>query len=473
MVEHKNSRAVRRARDRGPFFGRLLLDLTCRLRRFDTLQVLEKIEEAPFLSPEQVRENQFKKLSALLGHAEAHVPYYRALFRSLGIRSQDIRNMDDFAKLPILTKDIIREKQTELVREDVPLATLKPHFSGGSTGVPLKFYRSREYMVASDAGSYRNLEQCGWRPGEMIAFFWGGNDKLYAMSRWEFEVRQFIRRTYQFDPFHSGEAEMAGWAERFRKIRPRVILGYASTIARFAAFLDSRGQSLDGIKGAFTTAEKLYRPQREVIERAFGCKAFDCYGSSEVQNIAAECAEGRMHVNADYVVVEEDQATGDGPRPFLLTSLWNWSMPFIRYRNEDCGYLSPESCSCGNHFPLMRLEIARTSDNFLFPGGRVVHGEFFTHLMYGGDGIANFQFHQTALDEIILSIVPGPGNTEERQKKIRDAIRQIQSICPGQAVRVEVREVDMIPLSSAGKHRFTRSDVPSGSASTTVAEMSS
>jgi phenylacetate-CoA ligase len=475
MAEPEKSGAVRRARarDRGPFFGRLLLDLTCRLRRFGTLQLLEEIEDTPFLSPQQVRKNQFRKLSALLAHAEAHVPYYRALFRSLGIRSQDIRNMEDFAKLPILTKDIIREKQTELVREDVPLGTLKPHFSGGSTGVPLKFYRSREYMVASDAGSYRNLLQCGWRPGEMIAFFWGGNDKLYAMSPWEFELRQFIRRTYQFDPFHSGETEMADWARRFQRVQPRVILGYASTIARFAASLDRKGQSIARIKGVFTTAEKLYRPQREVIERAFGCKAFDCYGSSEVQNIAAECPDGRMHVNADYVVVEEDQATGDGPRPFLLTSLWNWSMPFIRYRNEDCGYLSEESCSCGNHFPLMRLEIARTSDNFLFPGGRVVHGEFFTHLMYGGDGIANFQFHQTAVDEIVLSIVPGPGKAEERQKKIRDAIRQIQSICPGQAVRVEVREVAVIPLSSAGKHRFTRSDVPSGDASATVAEMSS
>jgi len=106
----------------------------------------------------------------------------------------------------------------------------------------------------------------------------------------------------------------------------------------------------------------------------FGCKVYDCYGSSEVQNIAAECPEGKMHVNADFVAIEEDKVEGDGPRPFLLTSLQNLSMPFIRYRNEDCGYLSQESCSCGNHFSLMRLEIARTSDNFLFPGGRVVHG---------------------------------------------------------------------------------------------------
>ena len=460
----------------GPFFGRALLALTCRMRGFDTLGVLREMEGAPFRSRDEIRENQFRDLSALLTHAEARVPYYRSLFRSLGIRSQDIRNWDDFIKLPVLTKDIIREKQRELVREDVPLEKLRPHFSGGSTGVPLKFFRSREYMVASDAGSYRNLLQCGWQPGEMIGFFWGGNDKLYGMSRLEFEVRQFARRTYQFDPFHSGEADMADWAKRFRRVKPRVILGYASTIARFAAFLDSQKQSIGGIKGVFTTAEKLYKPQRELIERVFHCKAFDCYGSSEVQNIAAECPSGKMHVNADFVVLEEDKALDGGPRPLLLTSLKNWSMPFIRYRNEDCGYLSQEHCSCGNNFPLMQLEIARTSDNFVFPNGRVVHGEFFTHLMYGSDGIVNFQFHQTAVDEIILSIVPGPGNRQEREDKIQESIRQIRLLCPQHPVRIEVREVDAIPLSSAGKYRFTRSDVNSTGAPAqdqTTAEMSS
>lgn len=450
--------------DRGPFWGRSLLALTCRLRGVDLLGKLTEIEKAPFRSPEEVREKQFRDLCALLAHAETLVPYYRNLFRGLGIRSQDIRTWDDFIRLPILTKDIIRENQRDLVREDVPLEKLSPHFSGGSTGVPLKFFRSAEYMVASDAGTYRNLEQCGWCPGEMIAFFWGGNDKLYTMSRVEFELRQFARRQYQFDPFFAGERDMENWARVFARIRPRVILGYASTIARFASFLESRGQRIGGIKGAFTTAEKLYIPQREAIERAFDCKVFDCYGSSEVQNIAAECLQGKMHVNADFVVIEEDKVEGDGPRPFLLTSLQNFSMPFIRYRNEDCGYLSSEACSCGNHFPLMRLEIARTSDNFLFPGGRVVHGEFFTHLMYGSDGIVNFQFHQTAVDEIILSIVAAPGDAQGRAEKIRESIRQIQAVSPEHPVRVEVREVEAIALSSAGKHRFTRSDVNATSA---------
>jgi phenylacetate-coenzyme A ligase PaaK-like adenylate-forming protein len=449
---------------RGPLFGRALLAMTCRMRGADILGTLKQIEPAPFRSPEEIREGQLRDVRALLAHAETLVPYYRALFRNLGVRSQDIRDWDDFSRLPILTKDIIREEERNLIREDVPVEKLQKHFSGGSTGVPLKFFRSREYMVNSDAGTYRNLEQCGWRPGEMVAFFWGGSDKLYAMSKPEFEARQFIRRMYQFDPFFAGEKDMEKWVQIFARIRPRVILGYASTIAMFAFFLERHGQKIGGVKGAFTTAEKLYKPQREVIERVFGCKVFDSYGSSEVQNIAAECTLGKMHINADYVVLEEDRMEGDGPRPFLVTSLQNYSMPFIRYRNEDCGYLSSDKCTCGNHFPLMRLEIARTSDNFVFPGGRVVHGEFFTHLMYGSSGIVTFQFHQTAVDEIILYVVPGPGDAAARAAKIKDAIRQIHAVTPDNPVRVEVREVESIPLSSAGKYRFTRSDVNVGAA---------
>jgi phenylacetate-CoA ligase len=443
----------------GPFFGRLLLSLTCRLRGFDTLQQLREIEDTPFLPSEKIHAHQFKQLSGLLSHAEHHVPYYREMFRGLGITSLDIRNFADFSRLPILTKEIIRARGRDLIRNDVPLETLEAHFSGGSTGVPLQFYRSHKYMAASDAGTYRNLQQCGWRPGEMIAFFWGSTDKLDRMPRWEFEIRQHLRRSYLFDPFHSGETEMAAWARRMYSLRPAVILGYASTIARFAAFLESNRQSLPSVRGIFTTAEKLYQPQRQVIERVFGCHVFDCYGSSEVQNISAECSHGKMHINSDFVVVEEETIDGDSPRPFLLTSLKNWSMPFIRYRNEDCGYLSSEHCSCGNNFPLMRLEIARTSDNFIFPNGRIVHGEYFTHLMYGAEGIANFQFHQTEIDQFTLLVVPGSGDPQVRQEAIRKAVSHIQSLCSGHPIHVEVKELDTIPLSSAGKHRFTRSDV--------------
>jgi phenylacetate-CoA ligase len=445
--------------DHAPFIGNLLLRATTRLRRSRALELLREIESAPFVSSELVLQNQFTRLSKLLSHAETNVPYYRELFQSLGIASRDIRSLKDFAGLPVLTKDIVRERGRDLVRDDQPLSSFLEHNSGGSTGVPLKFYRDRNYIEASEAGTYRNLQQSGWRPGDMVAFFWGGNEKLYRMSRFEFELRQQLRRMYQFDPFHSGEVDMEEWLSRWPKLKPVVALGYASTIARFAEFVERQKQKVSPLRGVFTTAETLYPQQREVISRVFGCRVYDLYGSSEVQNIAAECGRGRMHVNADFVVLETDTSEAVEAKPFLLTSLWNYTMPFIRYRNEDCGDLVTGECVCGNRFPLMDLKISRTSDNFYLPGGSVVHGEFFTHLMYGSDGIASFQFHQTAIDKITLWIVPtANGSAAAREKTIKEAVAQVEALAPGK-IDVDVNEVVEIPLSKAGKHRFTRSDV--------------
>ena len=440
--------------------GRWLFYAIQKLRRSRRLDLLSQIERTPNLSRAQVQEIQWQLLSAVLDHAQKNVPYYREMFRSLGIQSRDVRNMNDFGKLPILTKDIIRERQRELVREDVPFDTLYKHHSGGSTGVPLTFYRERSYVDIAEAGTFRNWMQCGWHPGEMVAFFWGGDERFYKMPKWEFRLRQHMRRIYQFDPFSSGPQEMDEWLRIWPSLGARIVHGYASTIARFCEHIEKTGTFITSVRGVFTTAEKLFPSQRDTISRVFGCKVYDCYGSSEVQNIAAECRHGRMHVNADFVVLETEQSSpgfDSQAKPFLVTSVWNYAMPFIRYRNEDCGSLIEKDCDCGNSFPLMELNISRVSDIFVLPNGRIVHGEFFTHLMYGSEGISTFQFHQTATDHITIWVVPSEGSDEARRRTLSSAVAQVRALSP--ELTVEVRETDNIPLSWAGKHRFTRSDV--------------
>jgi len=441
--------------------GRVLLGITERLRRSRRQEIFQEIREEPYKSRSQISADQFGRLSSLLASAEAHVPYYREIFRTLGIRSRDIRSLQDFASLPILTKDIVRERQNELIREDVDKEKLRISTTGGSTGIPLRFYRDDYASDAGEAGTFRALGQSGWKPGEMIAYFWGGNAELYAMSRLEFELRQYLRRMYQLDPFHSGPEEMDRWLAKWKRIGPSVAFGYATAVANFARHIASTGRRVNPLRGVFTTAEKLYPPQREIISKVFGCRVYDCYGSSEICNIATECSHGRMHINSDFVVLEADRtgiAPGE-PVPFVITSLWARVMPFIRYRNEDCGEFLEGDCDCGNHFPLLQLNIARIYDSFTFPDGQVVHGHFFTRLMELTDGIATFQFHQTALDSIIMWIVPGPGDSSLRQRSIRSVVEHIEKIDTPRQIKVEVRETEKIPLSPAGKHRFTISDV--------------
>jgi phenylacetate-CoA ligase len=452
----------RKVGNRAAFAGRLLLTAAQKIRGSSSLKVLRSIERTPFLSEEQIVAQQFGRVCELLRIAETEVPYYREMFQSLRITSRDIRNLNDFSKLPILTKDIIRDRLPDLVRENAHPGTLIQAHSGGSTGVPLTFYHTKLNKDMSEAGTFRNLRQCGWTPGEMIGSFWGFNNRLNSLPKWRLEFEQMLRRTYQMDPFHSGPAELDNWFRKWQRMKPSIALGYASTIARFAVHLESTGRTVAPLRGVFTTAEKLYPMQRDIIARVFGCPVYDCYGSCEIRNIAAECTYGRMHINSDYVVLEVDSSSPvmpDGARPFIATSLWNDVMPFIRYRNEDCGELVEGACPCGNNFPIMQLRISRVSDNFIFPNGRVVHGEFFTHLMWGSEGISNFQFHQTAPDAVTLWYVPRGGDVTVRERALLSAVERIKALAPEHAIGVDIRATDNIPLSTAGKHRFTRSDL--------------
>jgi phenylacetate-CoA ligase len=43
---------------------------------------------------------------------------------------------------------------------------------------------------------------------------------------------------------------------------------------------------------------------RSCIEQAFGATVRNSYGASEFLPIAWECTHGRLHVNADWVILE-------------------------------------------------------------------------------------------------------------------------------------------------------------------------
>ena len=440
--------------------GRLLLHTTHLLRRSRTLEILREIQPEPTKGPADILQRQFQRLSGLLTIAEARIPYYRELLKSLGIQARDIRNLRDFAALPILTKDIIRERRNDLVREDIPKERLFVVHSGGSTGVPLKFYRTRFDLDAGEAGTFRSWLQSGWKPGDMVAQFWGDRD-LYKMSRGEFEIRQRLRRMYQFDAFHSSPEQMDQWFEKLQRIRPKILYGYSSLISRFAAHIEGTGRNPGPVLGVFCTAEKLYPKQQEVISRVFGCPVYDMYGSSEVHNIACTCSRGRMHVNVDQAVLETDGSTAlpGQPPALIVTSLWNDVMPLIRYRIEDSGRLLDSTCDCGSHFPLMELNVSRIFDHFVMPDGRFIHGMLFIRFMDVAQGIATFQFHQITPELITLWIVPSTSENSAREHSIQKVVDQVRALDPEGRIKVDVRIADSIPLSRNGKHSFICSDV--------------
>ena len=140
-------------------------------------------------------------------------------------------------------------------------------------------------------------------------------------------------------------------------------------------------------------AETLKKEARQEIEKAWGTKPFDAYGSTETGVVASECQEHRgLHIYKDTVileVVDEDNRPvppGTFGKKVLATVLWNYTLPLIRYEISDHLKLSAAPCPCGRTFQLIE-EIEGREEQVLFlerESGEDVRVEpdlFFDHMV--------------------------------------------------------------------------------------------
>jgi len=88
---------------------------------------------------DELREYQRRRLRRLLRHAYENVPYYINVFEERGLRPNDFNDVADLQKLPILTKDIIRENHDDLIARNISQWDVVKFSTSGSTGNPLSF----------------------------------------------------------------------------------------------------------------------------------------------------------------------------------------------------------------------------------------------------------------------------------------------------------------------------------------------
>jgi phenylacetate-CoA ligase len=243
--------------------------------------------------------------------------------------------------------------------------------------------------------------------------------------------------------------------------QPRFVIGYASALHLFAKFLIERPYLRIRPHAVKSTAEVLTDNERPVIEKAFQCPIYNFYGSREVNNLAAECpAHMGLHINAltrfIEIVDEMGQPTEPGaPGRILVTDLVNYAMPFIRYEIEDLGCWGETPCRCGRSFPLLGKVLGRKSDFIVTPAGKLIHGEFFTHLFYDMPPVTAFQLIQESLNDIRLHVVLQPG----AEASILEPLRARLRTALGDGVRFRIDRVNQIERLPSGKHRFTVSKV--------------
>ena len=424
------------------------------LRRRRTLDYLAGYERDQWLAPEQIRALQLERLQRLLRHCEQHVPWYRRRWRELGIAAADIRSLDDYARLPVLGKDEIRAHFDEF-KADGWHDRLLYKATGGSTGQPMRFGYTRESNERRTAVMWRGYGWAGARMGRRTLYVWGG-----AVGEPQ-RLHQFKERLYHaafarrmLNSFHMTDANLGEYADAIDAYRPEVIVGYVGPLVRLARWLLDRRRTLARPPAAVLgAAEALHDFQRELVERAFGCPAYNTYGCREVMLVASECGHRHgLHINADHLVVElHGAATAGASGEVLLTDLSNYGMPLLRYANGDLATASAAACPCGRGLPLLAHVDGRKLDAIRTPAGHLLPGEFFPHMLKDVPGLRRFQLVQRRLDRLELALVCDERFDDDGMAWIRRELAKVV----GDSVALDCRIVDDIPLTPSGKLRVT------------------
>ncbi len=421
------------------------------VKRRRTFEHLRDLEASQWNGPDELRERQAAAARNLLRHAERHCPYYRDRWRELGLDSGSLRSVDDIRRWPVVDRETFGAQAAGL-RADAPGLTRIRKATGGSTGRPLQFELDGGSNDRRVAATFRGYSWAGAGPGTRQLHLWGTALGHPAVPhRLKTRLYEWLYHRRVLDAFGLSDASAASHVRACNEFRPEVIVAYANALYSFARTIEEQGLRPPPLRAIVVGAEKLHAFQREVIERVFAAPVFETYGSREFMLMAAQCERrGGLHVTGEHLIVE---VVDDGGQPVpdgvegrvVVTDLFNYAMPFVRYANGDRA-IAGGRCDCGRGLPLLAEVVGRQADILTTPDGRHVSGLYFPHLLKDFPAVRRFQVVQEKLDEVILKL--------EAPNVVVDDIDRIAALAGsvlGPQIRFSVEKVEAIPLSPAGK----------------------
>ena len=303
-------------------------------------------EESGRWSEAELHEYRRQRLREALRHAYEHVPFHRERFRAAGVHPDDVRDVGDLPRLPLLEKaDVVRAGRGMLA-DDVDPRSLSTHVTSGSTGTPMNLYR--------EPGTHHTLYGFGWarlRPGlrfrDPYASFAGVEIVRPGASRPPFWRYNAAARQRMYSVFHLREDLLEHYARALNDHPLTYVEGYPSPLYLIADWIERHGFAFTNHpRMIFSTAEVLRPDVRLTLERVLGAPVRNQYSQAEVCGSITERACGHLHEDLDYGVIELLPIGREGRHvraEIVCTSLYNRAWPLIRYRVGDLCLVDPDA----------------------------------------------------------------------------------------------------------------------------------
>jgi phenylacetate-CoA ligase len=265
--------------------------------------------------------------------------------------------------------------------------------------------------------------------------------------------------------YHLTDDRIPLYLARLRAFRPKFIQAYPSSAMLLAQhMLDNGEPPLEGMAAVLCGSENVYAWQRELIERAFGCRVFSRYGQSELVSLAGECeSDARLHIFPQYGITElVDESGRQITMPGQIgevvgTGFINRAMPLVRYRTMDVASSAEGTCNlCGRPYPRFERIEGRLHEFIVTSSGRHIsmaavnmHSPIF-------DNVRQFRFHQDTPGRLLMRLVPKPSYNADDERRIKTELAPKL----GSDTLLELEIVETIPHGAGEKYRFLEQKLP-------------
>lgn len=283
-------------------------------------------------SKKEKRDFYYINLKSILDYAFNNIPFYKEFYSSKNYNPVSFKKLEDFAEVPILNKEILKEYSLDNRSNDMKGSIISN--TGGTSGNPLDF---------------RLDKHCFHREWAYMHKIWASLNYSYLDTKLTFRGRNIGSAPLKYNVVHN-EYIVNAYLGLDKVIDSIILLtqnrdisylhGYPSSIYEFCRFMQSNDLSSrhifkDKLKGVFFGSEYPAPHYRSLIEKTLKVPTLSWYGHSEFAILASETSPFIYKPQQTYGFSEAVKCIDKHEYSLIGTGYYNQSSPFIRYDTGD------------------------------------------------------------------------------------------------------------------------------------------
>lgn len=380
----------------------------------DTYNFLLESEKWSRQKLEEYQLNEFKKLIA---HCYENVPYYTRVFDELGLTPKDFQTISDINKLPLLTKDIIRENCKDLIATNMREQKSYEFRTSGSTGKKLVFYGTDDVYKKEAAFVLRAYEKHGAKLYDQPSVWlrrYVPVDRNSDLWYYDHELKRLYMSAY-----HLNDNTIKQYIDAINKKKYHTLVAYPSSIYVLACLCEQHGLRLKHIKKIHVSSEMMLPEWKKKVEDVFGIVPVSHYGSIEKVCFMHQLEDSdKYYENLQYGITEYIEES-NGFHTIVATGFLNYYMPFLRYKTEDSVVLNPTP----GDFDKVSFINGRTSDILIAEDGSRLPGvNFYSWIDKRVPGVSMFQIIQKTERDITFNFVASLKYNDQTIPQIKEGL---------------------------------------------------